>query len=92
MNPNRTTRSGSWPPNCTRRGRDPPRLSATTVAIPAPRLRTRTTLGSSRSVIGSSGAGGEVDWMKVPSASTSLAPSEADTENCRVTSRPGSGG
>ena len=31
-------------------------------------------------------------WMKVPSASTSLAPSEAETENCRVTSRPGSGG
>ena len=49
-------------------------------------------LGSSRSVIGSSGGGGEVDWMNVPSASTSLAPSEADTENCRVTSRPGSGG
>ena len=49
-------------------------------------------LGSSRTVIGSSGGGGEVDWTKVPSVSTSFAPSDAETANCLVTSRPGSGG
>ena len=32
LNENRTARSGSCPRNCTRRGRDPPRLSANTVA------------------------------------------------------------
>ena len=63
-----------------------------TVVDPLPLFLTRITLGSRRSVIGSSGAGGDEAWMNVPSVSTSLAPSEAEIANCRVTSRPGSGG
>lgn len=60
------------------------------------RFRVRNTLGSSRIVIGSSGGGGDVAWVKVPSTSCSVLPSapavEAMTVNGRVASRPGSGG